>query len=571
MVRRRTIADVLVQIESLCAAAPRQRLHLRTAPVEGGLVIDIGDTTGRVIVVTTQGWEVRDPGSGSPLFRRTDQVHPLPTPEPGGSLEELRALLNVTHDTWPLVLGWLIAAPFGGISRPWLFNTGPQGSGKSDAGRIIASVWDPREALTSPPRWNDRGDPAALAANSYILGYDNLSTISAEFSDWLCSVVTGAVDNRRVLHTTATMLVMSFIRTGVLTGITLGSVRPDLLERLVHVEFDVIEGHQRKYHADIMRAFGQAHGRILGALLDAVCLALTNLRRAKAEGLVVPRMSDYAALLRAYDLGTGTTDLFGAYTGAVSDRLREQAEDDPFCQVVLSHVRQHGEVEMPPAELYRALSEHRRSMLGQDEDGYWPNSPRSFGWAMRKAVADLREAGVSARQRKTNGHKRWVLTPRGERAPPAATERPPTPSQPRTGDNAASPGEQVAQDNPVSVPGNTTPRAETPLPGAETPLPEHAAELRLSGVSAVRGVSPQEVPREENRNNKRAVNQLSPPQEDAQPTARTPLPAETTLIGAGLPETFAVDLRAADPTYKPLTCWPSGWRNTDPFTAPQED
>jgi hypothetical protein len=177
VVHRRTIADVLVQIESLCAAAPRQRLHLRTAPgADGGLVIDIGDPTGRVIVVTARGWELRDPGPGTPLFRRTDQVHPLPAPEPGGSLEELRALLNVTHETWPLVLGWLIAAPFGGIARPWLFNTGPQGSGKSDAGRIITSVWDPREALASPPRLNDRGDPAALAANSYILGYDGDGT-----------------------------------------------------------------------------------------------------------------------------------------------------------------------------------------------------------------------------------------------------------------------------------------------------------------------------------------------------------------------------------------------------------
>ena len=54
----------------------------------------------------------------------------------------------------------------------------------------------------------------------------------------------------------------------------------------------------------------------------------------------------------------------------------------------------------------------------------------------------------------------------------------------------------------------------------------------------------------------------------AGPTAGKPLTGETPLIGEGLPAAFAVDLRAGDPTYKPLAGWASGWCNTDPFTAP---
>jgi hypothetical protein len=246
--------------------------------------------------------------------------------------------------------------------------------------------------------------------------------------------------------------------------------------------------------------------------------------------------------------------------------LREQAEDDPFCQVVLSYVRQRGEVDIPPAELYRALSQHRLSM--DDEDGYWPNGARSFGWAMRRAVADLREAGVSARHRKTNGLKRWVLSPRDEGVPPAAAKRLATLSHPLASASAGAAGEQGAEGSLVSVPENAPPRGGTPLPGTETPLPEHAADLRPSGVSAVRGVSPEEVTREGNKNNKGVTNNVSPPQESAQPAARTPLTGETTLIGAGLPEIFAVDLRVGDPKYKPLTGWASGWRNTDPLHRP---
>lgn len=403
---RKAIKDALMQIESDCAKAEAVPLNLRTAVLDGHVVLDLGRADGRVAAAQANGvWGVGEPDERFPLFRRTVDIRPLPVPVEGGSLKELRDLLNVNDETWPLILGWLIAAPFGAVPRPWLFHTGPQGSGKSDAALIVASCWDPRGALSPAPAGVN--EAALEAVNSFILGYDNLSSISLTFSDWLCSAVTGAVDRRKVLYTTSTMQTLKFMRTGVLTGITLNWVRSDLMERLVHVEFDPIERGSRRRRMEVMNSFTEAHPRILGALLEAVSLALAHLDEVDTGHLGGLRMGDYAAILAAYDIAANT-DLLGAYRANVTDHLREQAEEDPFCQVVLSYMVGRESVDLTASELYGALSIHRQVMT-LDDAVFWPNSVRSFGWAMRRASADLREAGILARHYRLSGAKRWLL------------------------------------------------------------------------------------------------------------------------------------------------------------------
>lgn len=401
---RRVVRDVMALVEADCLAAPRSELHLRTAPCRGGVIVDLGDETGRVVAVDASDWTVVDkPPAWFPLFRRTNRVTPLPEPQRGGALDELRGLLNVTDETWPLILGWLVAAPFGWIARPWLYHTGPQGSGKTDAALLALSVLDPRQALTTAPRRGDRSDPAGLASASYLLGFDNLSHISDELSDWLCSLVTGGEDSRRILHTTATVMSLEFMRTGVLTGISLSGLKPDLLERLIPVEFGRIASEQRRLHGQITQAFEALRPRLLGALLDAVSLVLRHLPEVDPAALGVPRMADYAAILRAYDLGTGTTDTFEAYRTVVHESFDEAANEDPVAAVVLDYMSMRESVTLEPADLYQSLTIHRLSM-GQADDAYWPANARAFSTALLRLTAMLERQCRITRHR-ANGRR----------------------------------------------------------------------------------------------------------------------------------------------------------------------
>jgi hypothetical protein len=104
----------------------------------------------------------------SPKFHRTRGSRPLPAPERGGSLDELRRFLNVDHQGWTLIKAFLVAALRPGVPCPILVAKGEQGAGKTTACRIISALIDPRtRALRGVPR--EVRDLTAAARNSWIV------------------------------------------------------------------------------------------------------------------------------------------------------------------------------------------------------------------------------------------------------------------------------------------------------------------------------------------------------------------------------------------------------------------
>jgi len=133
-----------------------EAVHLRDAPYNGGIVVDLGDKSGQAIVVHPGGWRL-EPISPV-VFRRTALTGSLPPPQRGGSLDLLRDLINVSDATWPLLIGWLIAAFIPDIPHPIAMLGGLQGAGKSSAAQICGSLFDPSPAaLRSPHATRVRG------------------------------------------------------------------------------------------------------------------------------------------------------------------------------------------------------------------------------------------------------------------------------------------------------------------------------------------------------------------------------------------------------------------------------
>jgi hypothetical protein len=183
-----SLADSLTTLAGDAYAAEREPVHLRVAEYAGNIVIDLGDTTGRAVVVTPGAWRVVD---RSPvLFRRTAATGALPVPQSGGHVAELREMLNVSDETWPLVLGWLVAAFVPNMPHPILILGGQQGVGKSTAARQLVGLIDPSPAvLRSQPRNEEAW--AISASASWVIAVDNVSAIPDWWSDSLCKAVTG--------------------------------------------------------------------------------------------------------------------------------------------------------------------------------------------------------------------------------------------------------------------------------------------------------------------------------------------------------------------------------------------
>src|SRR5207247_487377 len=128
--------------------------------------IDLCNEAWTGIKITPQGWSIVHTGS---LFTRVPGMQALPTPERGGSIEELRRFANVeTDDDFILLVAWVVGAFHPRGPYPLLALCGEQDSAKSTSARFIRSLVDPCiAALRSTPR--NEQDLIIAASRSWCL------------------------------------------------------------------------------------------------------------------------------------------------------------------------------------------------------------------------------------------------------------------------------------------------------------------------------------------------------------------------------------------------------------------
>ena len=276
-------------------------VHLRVAEHGGRLYLDLCDRAWRAVEVDDEGWRVVDRPPAK--FRRTRGAQPLPEPERGGSLEELRPFFNVDQHGWILVRAFLVAALRPGFPLPILVAKGEQGAGKSTACRVISSLIDPRtSALRGVPR--EVRDLTAAARNSWLVCFDNLSRLPEDLADAACRLATGGGFGGRQLYSDHDEAIFDATRPLVFNAIPdLGTTRPDFLDRALIAEFLSIKPEMRRDEAHFWREFSARQPRILGALLDAAVAGLRNLPRVKLER--PPRLADFALWVSACDEALG--------------------------------------------------------------------------------------------------------------------------------------------------------------------------------------------------------------------------------------------------------------------------
>src|SRR5690242_16494509 len=95
---QQSLADVLCVIEGIAMNGMPVPLYQRVASSETGWWLDLGDASGDAVRVSAEGWRISLP----PVrFRRTVLTSALPRPVPGGHLDELWSLLNVSERDRP--------------------------------------------------------------------------------------------------------------------------------------------------------------------------------------------------------------------------------------------------------------------------------------------------------------------------------------------------------------------------------------------------------------------------------------------------------------------------------------
>jgi hypothetical protein len=213
-------------------------------------------------------------------------------PVRGGKLDDLRSFFNLRDDkSWLLLVSSMLKYFYEPGGHPIIELCGEHGTAKTTAERIISFLVDPSAApARSPPA--DERDLTAAAHGSYVLAYDNLSSLPLWLSDALCRLATGAGLSGRTLFTNTDETIVDAKRPLILTGINPIALRGDIADRTKKIFLQPIEQSLRKDELSFWRAFEAARPKLVGAIMDALVIGLKNLPNTKLTNL--PRMADYA-------------------------------------------------------------------------------------------------------------------------------------------------------------------------------------------------------------------------------------------------------------------------------------
>ncbi len=411
---------------------PKESVFVRVsdADADGLYHIDLADDDWRIIQIGPDGCKILEQAE-CVAFHRPDGVLPLPAPKPGGSLDDLRGLINIGCDqNWLLFLAWLLWSMRPGGPFVILLIQGEQGTAKSGLTSISRNLIDPNAV----PLKGDKlriDDLWIAAVQSWLLVVDNLTKLSDELSDAFCRLATGGGHAKRKNYTDDEQKFFFAKRPLLINGIVAPASRPDLLDRSILLTLPPIPDDKRRTEEEVMAMFAELAPGILGAVLDLLSKALKTLPSVQLERMT--RMAGFCrfgeAVARALGMNAGAFML--AYDSNKQVLTDEALESCPTVEAIVVFMESRESWCGTSAELLRAL---HAADDGDGADAFTVSSPRSNRARVQnqlpenpKALSNelerqkpvLRRLKIDARkiEHRTNRGTPWILSRITDAAP----------------------------------------------------------------------------------------------------------------------------------------------------------
>jgi hypothetical protein len=443
------LSAALLSIEAAAVLdGPLCEANVRVAEHAGQVYVHLVDDADTVIAIDADGWrECPDP----PVrFVRARGMQALPTPRAGGSLDDLRRVLNCPDDgTFALIRAWFAQVfrrpgPF-----PVLVLLGEQGSAKTTTSRVLKRLTDPREAeVRAEPK--EARDLMIGANHNWVLAFDNLSGLPGWLSDALCRLATGGSFAIRGVYTDDEEVTFTAKRPVILNGIEDFVTRPDLLERSLVIHHPPIPDDRRRPEADVWAEFADLAPRLLGAVFDYVAGGLREMPR--LGKIALPRMADFAEFATACEVArAGTGDGFLApYRDNRAGANEQVLDGSPVAAALQKLMADRAEWSGTGTELLALL----KPLTPDPNDRDWPKKPNALSGKLKRLAPSLRAAAGLDVQTGGKGSDR-------KRTRQITIRKLPDVS--RAGSSAPS----APPDGPASQPEPPTPAADDPRPSDE--------------------------------------------------------------------------------------------------------
>ncbi len=458
---------------------PEHEVHVRLAEVGSSIWLDLADIEWRAIEITSLGWRVVSGDKVPVKFIRKRGMLSLPEPVRGGSINELRELVNLPQDDqWILCASWLLAALRPNRPTPILNVNGEQGSAKSTLSRMLRGLIDPNKApLRSPPK--DERDLVIAASNSLVVAFDNLSGLPPALSDALCRLSTGGGFGARELYSDDAEKLFDSLRPVLINGIDDVATRPDALDRCLNVSLTAIGEDQRRDEDELWAEYNRRRPRILGALLDAVSTALRHIATTRLARK--PRMADFALWVVAAEtsLPWAAGRFMDVYVGNRDEAHTLAIEASAVGFPILAMVKKKRRWAGAAGELLLELNNGDWADETTRRRVDWPKGRKAMANDLRRIAPNLRARGVAVTlPSKGVGHdkKRIFVLEQvgGSRSASSAQPATPTDDPGNAGDTNG--GADHAQEDADHAPNGRSAdvQAQSPPGDSETPPANHA-------------------------------------------------------------------------------------------------
>ena len=329
----RVVIDTL-EARALCGGAIRP-VAIRHCGHDGKIYIDLGTEDRKIIEIDTVDWRILDAAPADVRFLRPTGTLPLPMPErvdPKVGLAKLREVTRFQTARDEIIsVGFVLHSLAGKKPFAVLLITGEPGASKTAHVIVIGGLVDPRSVLKGTALSTKR-DVYIAASTRGLTVLNNVSEMSRDIADAVCTSSEGGVDARRALYTDEDESNIYAESPFVITSI-FNVVAPygDLSNRTVRVDLAPMPRGNRLSESDFQAKFDAVAPAILGGMLGALSVGLRRL-----PGLVVkdlPRLAEFATFASACETAFWDEGTFlKAFNEAAEANADEVLLGDPVSQ-----------------------------------------------------------------------------------------------------------------------------------------------------------------------------------------------------------------------------------------------
>src|SRR5215217_2078336 len=400
VVRDQTLGDAIAQLEAKAGYEKDVReVYVRVGHHDEKIYVDLGNDAWDAVEIDASGWRIID---NPPVrFVRPKGLQPLPYPAEGCSVDDLKEVLTLgdgeeDKKAWALMVTFLASALRPNAPEfPILVLLGGQGTAKSTTSRMLRALIDPNVV-------EDTGEPRSKeelhidADCSWLMCYDNLSTLTPWLSDAMCRISTGSAFTKRVLYSNRDREIFKAAQPQILNGISDVVSKGDIIDRGIMVTLPTLEEHREK--SAVWADFFKARPKILGAMYSAAAAGLAGEARGEEVEILGHRMADFAKwVLRA-------EEALGLESGAIKEALGDSGDEGAStvleAEVISYHVYTfaRGFSEDAPwvgtsTELYNTLTE-RATQDGSRLPWDWPANGQKLSAKLGRMEPALKKHGV---------------------------------------------------------------------------------------------------------------------------------------------------------------------------------